>query len=149
MRELAPQFAAAGVRLAAVVQAEPEVLEEKCGSTDELLCIPDPEHVSARAMGLGKMPLWKLSSLPAILRARRRAMSAGHRQDWRRTLQKESDTLLVPGAMMVSGKSSGSSGGRILWLYRGEHVADLPDASDLLAIAQEYADPSHSARERS
>jgi hypothetical protein len=143
LRELAPRFKQADVRLAVVVQAPADRLTEVCGFSEDLACIPDPEKASHRAMGLSGMASWKLFLLADLFRRRRRAAKAGFRQNWRRSFAKESDAFLVPGAALVE------RGGKILWLHRGEHVGDLPPAGDLLAVAQEFWDPSPSERRRS
>ena len=89
-------------------------------------------------MGLGRMSVWKL--LTSIDLHRRRSQASGHgfKQSWRRTFARESDDLLLPGAALVA------RGGRILWLYRGEHPGDLPAADNLLAVASEFATPVRS-----
>ncbi len=121
------------MRLACVVQARPDELRRACGA--EILCIPDPDRESYHSLGLGRMRLWKLFTSRELRRRRARARSLGFRQDWRRTFARESDGLRLPGAALIA------RGGRILWLHRGEHVADLPAADDLLAIASEFATP--------
>jgi len=124
------------VRLACVVQARREELRSLCGS--DLTCIPDPTCESHRAMALGRMSLWKLVSSGELRRRRRQALAGGFRQDWRRTFARESDAFRLPGAALIE------RGGKILWLRRGEHAADLPRADDLVAIASEFATPVRS-----
>ena len=58
-------------------------------------------------------------------------------------MAKESDWMLLPAAALISPR------GRILWAYRGAHMGDLPELSNLLAVAQEHWDPRHSERRRS
>lgn len=133
MRETQPRLAERGVRLACIVQARPVDLRRMCGA--ELHCIADPTHASSSAMGLGRMSFWKLFTSLDLHRRRSDASSKGFKQSWRRTFAKESDTLLLPGAALVA------RGGRVLWLYRGDHPGDLPAADNLLAVASEFATP--------
>ncbi len=136
MRVAAPRFAERGVGLACIVQARAEDLLAVCGSG--LTCIPDPEHVSHRALGLGRISWWKMLTSCELRRRWFAALRAGHAQDWRRTFARESDKRLLPAAALVE------RGGRILWLHRGEHTGDLPSADALLAIASEFAVPVRS-----
>ncbi len=133
LRENQPKLAERGVSLACIVQARPEDLRKVCGA--ELDCIADPRHLSYDAMGLGRMSLWKLFTSFEFHRRRAQAARQGFKQSWRRTFAKESDARLLPGAALVA------RGGRILWLYRGEHAGDLPAADNLLAVASEFATP--------
>jgi hypothetical protein len=133
LRETQPKLAERGVALACIVQARPGELRALCGA--ELDCIADPAHESHGAMGLGRMSFWKLFTSLELYRRRTQASAQGFKQSWSRTFARESDTLLVPGAALVA------RGGRILWLYRGEHAGDLPAADDLLAVASEFATP--------
>ncbi len=136
MRETQPKLAERGVSLTCIVQARPADLREVCGA--ELPCVADPKHASYDAMGLGRTSPWRL--LTSLDFHRRRAQTArlGFKQSWRRTFARESDTLRLPGAALVA------RGGRILWLYRGEHPGDLPAAGSLLAVASEFATPVRS-----
>jgi len=136
LRETEPKLAERGVALACIVQARPGELRGICGA--ELLCIADPAHSSHEAAGLGRIGLWKLLSSLPFHRRRAQAARQGFQQSWRRTFARESDTRLLPGAALVA------RGGRILWLYRGEHPGDLPAADDLLAVASEFATPVRS-----
>ena len=133
LRETQPRLSERGVRLACIVQARPADLRSLCGA--ELYCIGDPRHASHAAMGLGRMSFWKLFTSMDLHRRRSDARAQGFRQDWRRTFAKETDTALLPGAALVA------RGGRVLWLYRGEHPGDLPAADNLLAVASEFATP--------
>jgi hypothetical protein len=133
LRETQPKLAERGVALACVVQARPGELRGLCGA--ELHCIADPAHESYGAMGLGRMSFWKLFTSVDLHRRRSQAGKQGFKQSWGRTFARESDTLLLPGAALVA------RGGRILWLYRGEHAGDLPAADNLLAVASEFATP--------
>jgi hypothetical protein len=136
LRETRPRLDERGVRLAIVVQARPDELRKLCGA--EVHCIADPAHESYRAMGLGRLPFWKLLTSLPLHRRRSQAAARGFRQDWRRTFAKESDALLLPGAALVA------RGGRVLWVYRGDHPGDLPAADNLLAVASEFATPVRS-----
>jgi len=118
------------VQLACIVQARPEEIRSLCGA--EILCIPDPQLRSYQAAGLERMPLWRLLTSGALFRRRNEAARAGFRQNWRRTFARSSDTLRLPGAALVG------RGGRILWMYRGEHPGDLPSGDNLVAIASEF-----------
>jgi hypothetical protein len=133
LREHRLQLDERGVALAVVVQARPRELNAVCGA--ELHCIADPARVSHAAMGLGRMSFWKLFTSLALYRRRSEAAAGGFRQSWRRAFAKESDTLLLPGAALVS------RGGRVLWLYRGDHAGDLLAADNMLAVASEFATP--------
>jgi hypothetical protein len=133
LRATRPELAERGVALVCVVQARPAELISLCGA--ELDCVADPARASHAALGLPRMSPWRLLSSLALHRRRSRAAARGFRQDWRRTFAKESDPLLVPGAALVA------RGGRILWLYRGEHAGDLLAADDMLAVASEFSTP--------
>lgn len=122
--------------LACVVQAKPGELRRLCGA--ELHCIADPTRASYGAVGLARMSVWKLLTSLDLHRRRSQASAHGFRQSWRRTFARESDALLLPGAALVA------RGGRVLWLYRGEHAGDLPAADNLLAVASEFATPVRS-----
>lgn len=143
MREHGSKFSKAGVRLAAVVQAQAEQLPEVCGYSRDFACIPDPRRVSHNELGLEPMSFWKMLTSKWMRRARRRAAAAGHRQHWKRTLAKESDWMLLPAAALIG------PNGRILWAYHGTHLGDLPALDNLLAVAQEHWDPRQSERRRS
>ena len=136
LREQQPRLSERGVALACVVQARPGELRELCGA--ELHCIADPKHASHDAMGLGRMSVWKLMTSLELHRRRSQASAQGFRQNWRRTFARGSDARLLPGAALVA------RGGRILWLYRGDHAGDLPAADNLLAVASEFATPVRS-----
>lgn len=136
LRENEAKLSERGVALACIVQARPGELRELCGA--ELQCIADPRHESFDAMGLGRMSLWRLFTSLEFHRRRSQASAHGFRQNWRRTFARESDARLLPGAALVA------RGGRILWLYRGEHPGDLPAADNLLAVASEFATPVRS-----
>ncbi len=142
MRGLARKFRETGVQLVVVVQARPEQLADTVKYTRDLISIADPTRASYRAFGLHRMPAWKMLMPGEIFRSRKRATRAGFAQSWARTFAKESDVWLNPGAALMA------RGGRILWMHRGKHVADLPPADDLLAIAQEHATRTRSARRR-
>lgn len=136
MRETEPRLTERGVALACIAQARPGELRSLCGA--ELHCIADPRHQSFEAMGLGRIGFWRLLLSRGFHRRRSEAAAQGFKQSWRRTFAKESDTLLLPGAALVA------RGGRILWLYRGDHPGDLPPADSLLAVASEFATPVRS-----
>ena len=133
LRETQPRLSERGVHLACIVQARPQDLRALCGS--ELHCIADPSCASHEAAGLARMSPWKLFTSLDLFRRRSDAARNGFKQSWRRTFARESDTLRLPGAALVA------RGGRILWLYRGEHPGDLPAADNLLAVASEFATP--------
>jgi hypothetical protein len=133
LRETQPKLSERGVSLACIVQARPGELRSLCGA--ELLCIADPAHASHAAMGLGRMGFWTLLTSLDFHRRRARAAALGFRQNWRRTFASGSDARLLPGAALVA------RGGRVLWIYRGEHAGDLPSADNLLAVASEFATP--------
>ena len=122
--------------LACIVQARPWELRSLCGA--ELHCIADPAHASYDAMGLKRMSPWKLLTSLDLYRRRSQASTHGFRNSWRRMFARESDPLLLPGSALVA------RGGRILWLYRGDHPGDLPAADNLLAVASEFATPVRS-----
>jgi AhpC/TSA antioxidant enzyme len=136
LREQQPRLSERGVALACIVQARPGELRELCGA--ELHCIADPSRASYQAAGLGRMSLWTLFFSLDLHRRRSQASAQGFRQSWRRTFGRDSDPRQLPGAALVA------RGGRILWLYRGEHAGDLPAADNLLAVASEFATPVRS-----
>lgn len=123
-----------------MVQARPDALPEECKGSSHLECVPDPQKESYRAMGLGKMSLWKVLTSRELWRRRKEAVRQGFGQNWRKTFARESDGLMLPGVALIA------PGGRIRWLHRGEHTGDLPPADVLLAIAQEHWDPRESER---
>lgn len=131
------------MRLAAVVQANSEELPEVCGYSRDFVCIPDPKRSSHSELGLEPMSFWRMLTSKGMRKARRRAAAAGYRQNWKRTLAKESDWMLLPAAALIA------PSGRILWAYKGTHMGDLPKLDDLLAVAQEHWDPRQSERRRS
>ncbi len=141
LRESAPRVQARGVRLSCIIQARSENVEEFCGGLEYspglphwplLECVPDPEHKTHDEFGLSRMPWWKAFTKRDLWRRQRAASQLGFRQSWRRTFAPESDKLRNPGAALVD------PNGKILWLYHGEHPADLPSSEDFLAIASEY-----------
>lgn len=136
LRLTRPKLAERGVALCCIVQARPAQLRDLCGA--EIPCAADPLHASHAAMGLGRSSLWGLLSSFDLHRRRAQAARQGFRPRWRRTFARESDIRLLPGAALVA------RGGRILWLYRGEHPGDLPAADSLLAVASEFATPVRS-----
>jgi hypothetical protein len=136
LREHQARLSERGVALACVIQARPGELRELCGA--ELHCIADPLHESHAALGLGRMRLWTFLTSLELHRRRSQAAARGFKQSWRRTFARVSDARLLPGAALVA------RGGRVLWLYRGEHAGDLPAADDLLAVASEFATPVRS-----
>jgi len=138
LRELEDEFLAAGVRVACVVQAQPDQLPRECTGVRHITCVPDPEKESYRAMGFGRMSLLKIFTSRDLWRRRKLAVAGGFKQNWKKTFARESDGLLLPGAALIGPR------GRILWLYRAEHTGDLPPADALLAVAQEHWDPKGS-----
>ena len=138
LRESASRSHARGVRLVCIVQARAEELDELCGSPGHALgrqslplleCIADPEHRTHGEFGLSRMPWWRVFTRRELWRRQREAARLGFRQSWRRTFAPESDKLRNPAAALIG------CGGKILWLYRGEHPADLPSPDNLLAVA--------------
>jgi len=138
LRELEAEFLDAGVKVACVVQAHPDQLPKECTAARHLTCVPDPKRESYRAMGLGKMSLWKIFTAGDLWRRRKHAAARGFKQNWKKTFARESDGLLLPGAALIGPR------GKILWIYRGEHTGDLPPADALLAVVQEHWDPKAS-----
>lgn len=130
------------MRLAAVVQVHSEELPEVCGYSRDFVCIPDPKRETHSELGLEPMSFWKLLTSKWMRQARSRSAAAGHKQNWKRTLAKESDWMLLPAAALIA------PSGRILWAYRGTHMGDLPPLDNLLAVAQEHWDPKQSERRR-
>jgi len=141
LRESASRIHGRGVRLVCIVQAHAEDLGELCGSPGHapgrpgrllLECIADPEHRTHDDFRLSRMPWWKVFTRRELWRRQREAARLGFRQSWRRTFAAESDKLRNPGAALIG------RNGKILWLYRGEHPADLPSPEDPLAVASKY-----------
>jgi len=85
LRRLEREFLEAGVKVACVVQARPDQLPRECVGARHITCVPDPERESYRAMGLGKMPLWKIFTARDLWRRRKRAVARGFKQDWKKT----------------------------------------------------------------
>ncbi len=130
LRGQLPSFEALGLKVACVVQGTAEEAARFCGRHGiRDICIGDPERVSYKAMGLGRTS-WRQILLPsAELKERRRvAKAAGCSVSVEGTLQKHSDVLQLPGAALVA------KGGRVLWIHRGTHTADLPPPSRLVEI---------------
>lgn len=138
MREFAPKLQAEGVRLACILQARADQLEELLGPLeysrdhpDEPLIewIPDPEQETHDLFGVTRMHWLKVFSKREVWRRQREAARLGFRQSWSRTLAPESDKLRNPAAFWVTLE------GKILWQHRGEHPADLPSMGELAALA--------------
>jgi len=138
LRGLEEAFLAAGVKVACVVQARPDELPRECKPARHMQCLADPDKKSYRAMGLGRMSLWKIFTSRDLWRRRKHAAARGFRQNWRKTFAGESDGMLLPGVALIGPR------GRILWMHRGEHAGDIPPADALLAIAQEHWAPKSS-----
>ena len=133
MRDQLGQFDSAGVRVACVVQGTAEEAARFCGRHSiEKLCIPDPEKQSFRAMGF-RRTRWRDLLIPSkdVRERRKEANEAGCGVSVKGTFQKHSDVLQLPGAALVA------RGGRVLWLHRGTHPADLPSADELLQVVSE------------
>jgi peroxiredoxin len=133
LREKLPQFEAAGVRVVCVIQGTAEEGARFCGRHGlPHACIPDPEKESYRAMGFGRTSWRKMLAASKELKERRaEAKELGCGVSLAGTLKKNSDIMQLPGAALID------RGGRILWIHRGTHPADLPSADDLLRIAQD------------
>ena len=132
LRESAPRLKAAGARLGMVVQAPAEELADKFGSTDDFVCVPDPEKETHEALGLTHASGLSLLLNGDLRRRRKRAAEAGFAQNWGSTFAKGGDWMLVPGAALVA------PNGRLRWIHRGAHVGDAPSTEDLLAVLHEY-----------
>lgn len=123
-----------GVRLACVVQGTAAEAARFCGRHDiAQICVPDPEKESYRAMGLGRTR-WReiLRPTTELKRRRKEANEAGCGVSVSGALQKHSDVLQLPGAALIA------RGGKILWLHRGTHTADLPVAEELLEVVRNH-----------
>ncbi len=130
MRDHGSEFGEAGVRVGMVLQASSEETAGICGDAPGFACVPDPEHVTHRALGLGKMSMGAMLTSSGLRARRKEAARAGHGQHWGRTFAKTSDWTMVPGAALVA------RDGRLLWVHRGEHVGDLPSAAALLEVTR-------------
>ncbi len=130
LHEKLAEFEKRGVGLACVVQGTAEEAERFCGRHQlASQCVPDPGRESYRAMGFPRAR-WRNLLLPSreVLRHRSRAKEAGCGVSLSGTFQKHSDVRQLPGAALVA------PGGRIVWLHRSAHVADLPSADELLNV---------------
>lgn len=130
MRAASSEFKDAGITPVVIVQARADQLEESTGDLEGVIVVPDPSHITHRAMALGHMSIMQLLRSKAVRAAGKRAKLAGHGQNWSRTFGKGSDTLLNPGAALVN------CAGKVLWIHRGQDVGDLPSPVELLKIAK-------------
>lgn len=134
LREKLPEIESHGARLACVVQGTAEEAARFCGRHGLAECaIPDPEKESFRAMGLGRCKVTDLLLPSDELKMRRaEAAALGCGISLRGTFQAHSDILQLPGAALVA------RGGRILWLHRGAHPADLPLPAQLAEVVRAH-----------
>lgn len=132
MRETQPKLKKLGVRIGCVVQGTPEEAQRYCGRWKAIACIPDPDRASYKAMGFPRGGLKDISYGAGVTKATFQAMRKGFRGGLRGSLEKSSDWFQLPGAALIS------ADGTLLWLHRGTHMGDLPDADALLAAADTH-----------
>ena len=129
LREKLPEIETKGVHVALIVQGTAEEAARFCGGHGvQSACVADPEKASYRAMGLGRTSWKEILTSPDVRKRRGEAMAQGCRVSLRGTFQKHSDVMQLPGAALIA------RGGRVLWLHRGRHAADLPLAGELREI---------------
>jgi hypothetical protein len=133
LREKLPEFESSKVRLGCVVQGTATEAAEICGQYGMAeKCIPDPEKRSYKKLGLDRTTLGAMVFASGELKARRRKnRAAGFSVSIKKSFMPHCDIFLLPGAVLVS------RGGKILWLHRGAHPADLPSADSLLDRVRE------------
>jgi len=134
LREQLPELEKLGLKLACVVQGDADEAADFCGQYGMAPhCIPDPDKESYRKFGLDRTS-WGalLFPSPELKKRRKENREAGFAVSVKGTLKNHCDILLLPGAAVVA------RGGKILWLHRGKHPADLPAAAALLAEARQH-----------
>ncbi len=129
MRELDPEFTAAGIAVRFFVigdRAKVDAFCEPQGMQDR--CLADSAKSTFEAMGLGDYNLLKLFTDPALKKRRAENKAAGFKQNWGAT--KLADGAQLPGAAFID------ASGIVRWVYRGTHPGDLPPMREMLGIAQ-------------
>lgn len=125
MREIEPEFEAAGVAVRFVVIGDAAKAQKFCAQWAEAKrCLPDPDKTSYKAMGLEEYDLRKLFTDKALGRRRLQNKAAGFKQNWFATRLK--DGAQLPGAAYFD------ADGVLRWLYRGIHPGDLPPMREML-----------------
>ena len=90
-------------------------------------CIPDPEKESYAKLGLDRTTLGAMVFASDELKARRKEnRAAGFSVSIKKSFMPHCNIFLLPGGALVA------RGGKILWLHRGAHPGDLPQADELL-----------------
>jgi hypothetical protein len=133
LREKLPEFEKLNVLLGCIVQGTAAEAAEVCGQYGMTKkCIPDPEKVSYRRMGLDRTTLGAMVFASDELKARRMEnRAAGYSVSIKKAFMPHCDILLLPGVALVA------RSGKILWLHRGTHPGDLPSADELLERARQ------------
>jgi hypothetical protein len=129
LRELDPQFAAAGIAVRFVVigtPAEAESFASQFG--DASRCLADPKKETYKAMGLEDYNLLRLFSDRKLGKRRLQNKAAGFKQNWGAT--KLANAAQLPGAAVFD------ANGTMRWVHRGEHPGDLPPMSEMLEHAR-------------
>jgi hypothetical protein len=129
LRELEPQFAAAGIAVRFVVIGTPEEAEAFASQFGEgSRCLADPKKETYKAMGLEDFNLLRLFSDPDLRKRRQENKASGFRQNWRAT--KFANAAQLPGAAVFD------ANGTIRWVYRGKHPGDLPPMTEMFEHAR-------------
>jgi AhpC/TSA antioxidant enzyme len=129
LRELKPQFAAAGITVRFVVIGTPEEAKAFCAKFgDASLCLADPKKETYKAMGLEQYNLLRLFTDKDLGKRRLENKAAGFSQNWGAT--KLANAAQLPGAAVFD------ASGEIRWVYRGKHPGDLPPMVEMLESAR-------------
>lgn len=129
MRELEPQFAAAGIAVRFVVIGTPEEAESFGSQFGQgARCLADPKKETYKAMGLEDYNLLRLFSDKELGKRRQENKAAGFSQNWGAT--KLANAAQLPGAAVFD------ASGTIRWVHRGKHPGDLPPMSEMFEHAR-------------
>ncbi len=129
MRELEPQFAAAGIAVRFVVigtTAEAQTFASQFGQGSR--CLADPGKETYKAIGLEDFNLLRIFSDPNLRKRRQENKVGGFRQNWRAT--KLANAAQLPGAAVFD------ANGTIRWVHRGKHPGDLPPMTEMFEHAR-------------
>lgn len=120
-----PQLAKAGLRIAVVTQAAPEVAREFCAQrAPEAICLADPERKLYAAYHLSKGTLRQTFLSWSVMRGNRRA---ANKKGYKPELPPAGQDAMLMSGIFIIGKD-----GRIRLPYYYDHIADHPEAELLL-----------------
>jgi hypothetical protein len=129
LRELEPQFAAAGIAVRFVVIETPaKAVAFASQFGDASHCLADPKKETYKAMGLEDYNLLRLFSDRDLGKRRLQNKASGFSQNWRAT--KLANAAQLPGAAVFD------ASGTIRWIHRGKHPGDLPPMSEMFEHAR-------------